>query len=172
MSDSIPASSFHGGKGLPLSRILAGSTTWERTIVPIGDDLRHLAWVVAPLSIGLVAGHIGLRNFVLPDVQPGFFIVGWPWTEALVEFARRLLPLQVASAVALTAICVLTAGFREAGRRVQLALGVSAAVAIACALAPVAALVIAAVNLALWVAIGALILAGVLAVLAALLDEL
>lgn len=172
MSDHIPSNSFHGGKGMPLSRILASSTTWERTIVPVGGELRLLAWVLTPLSIGLIAAHVGLRNLVLPAVKPGFFLIGWPWEEALIEFARRILVLHVASALILTALCLLTAGFREAGRRVQLTLGVSVAVALACAVAPAAALVIAAVNLALWVAIGALVLAGLVALLAALLDEL
>lgn len=172
MSDSVPANSFHGGKGVPLSRILASSTTWERTIVPIGNDFRRLAWVLTLLSIGLAVGHVGLHNFVLPAVKPEFFIFGWSWVEALLELARRLLLLEVASALALTALCVLTAGFREAGRRVQLTLGASAVAAVSCALAPAAALVIAVANLALWVAIGALILAGVVALLVVLLNEL
>jgi len=159
-------------KGVPLSGVVARSTVWERTVVPIGGSARALAWVATP---ALVALTLTVLVWPAPGTgaqRPGFFVFGWPWVASLLRVAHSFVPSDLVTSVLLLTICLLTAGFTEAGRRVQLALGavlVSALVALAF---PALVLAIAVANLALWILVGALIAAAVIIVIAALCSAL
>lgn len=172
MSTEIPPHSFHGGKEMPLSDLLAGSRTWERTVVPIGSSFRLVVSATALLSVAIVAAQLALRHSALFYEKPGFFLIGWPWVRPVVAATQALFPLYCACAALLLTPLALTAGFREAGRRVQLALATTAVAAGAGLTLPALVALIAAVNLVLWLAIGAAIVALVLLCLAALFDSL
>jgi hypothetical protein len=164
-SDNLP-------KGLPLSDVVAGSTVWERTIVPIGGSARVLALVATP---ALLAVTLTVLVWPAPSAaaqHPGFFLFGWPWVVGLLQVAHRFVPGDLVTSVLLLAICLLTAGFREAGRRVQLTFGVVLASALVALAVPALLLAIAVANLAIWILLGVLIVAAVITVIAALCSSL
>jgi len=172
MPTEVPPHSFHGGKEMPLSDLLAGSRTWERTVVPIGASFRLAVSVVGLLSASIVVAQIVLWHAVLPYEKPGLFLIGWPWVAPVVALIQGLFPLYCACTALLLALLALTVGFREAGRRVQLGLATIATTSAAGLILPAIVALTAAVNLVLWLAIGAAIVAIVLLCLAALFDAL
>jgi hypothetical protein len=162
----------HAPKGVPLSGVVAGSTVWERTIVPIGGSARALAWVTTPALLAVTLTALVWPAPGAATERPGFFIFGWPWVASLLRVAHSFVTSDLVTLVLLLAICLLTAGFREAGRRVQLALGAVLASALVGLAVPALLLAIAVANLAIWILLGALIVAAVIVLIAALCSSL
>lgn len=170
---SVEPHTFHS-KGPSLSTVLAASSTWERTLVPIEPAARAgFAGVGGLLALVAIGQHFLIR--LSGAGTPAFFLFGWPWVETLIRQLSSFAPVYVVGASTFAILGVLTQGFAIAGRRLQVALGVVASVSALALLPPLALLLIAAANLVAWVALGVLAVAsGVLllwALLVAALDS-
>ena len=171
MAGAIPPHSFHE-KGPSLAAVVGGSSTWERTILPIDPAFRVLLGTVTATQVALVAaGVLGPGLIASIGRSDGFYLFGQGWYVALAGVVLKLLPAYIAVAAALIAASVVTAAFAEAGRRLQIGLAVLATAGALAASPALGLALIALANLVTWIA---LVIAGIglaLAVLAAVLDS-
>lgn len=148
----VPPDMFNT-KGPTLRHLVASSTTWERTVVPIGAAARWALGILTAGALVVVAAQLTVVPKLATIQEPELFLFGWPWCRALLAPTYQLLPAHIAVAVVCCALAVLTGGFAHAGRRLQIALGVVCVLGVAALALPVAIVIIAAANVAAWIAL-------------------
>lgn len=168
---SPPAQSFHS-KGTGLSTVLAGSTTWERTLIPIGTAMRATLATATCLTTLMTAALYTAVPSLIDTRPPGFFLFGWPWLQTLLSVTTMMIYLYIAQAVVLLGLAVLTLGFSTAGKRLHIALAVIITITITSLLPLLGLLLIATANLITWAALIAAGIAAAIIVFFALIDGL
>ncbi|WP_460359295.1 hypothetical protein [Mycobacterium sp. ZZG] len=167
MADIQPHT-FHS-TGLPLSSMLAGSTTWERTLVPIEPAVRATVGIAAGLLGIVVVLEYTLLGNLAGMGGPAFFILGWSWFQSLLTATELLLYPCMGLLGLLAMTAVLTQGWSIAGRRLQRVVGGLVVASIVCLLPAIGLVIITLLNLAAWLAMVALIATAVFC-MAALAD--
>lgn len=148
----ISPNTFHT-KGPALRHLVASSTTWERTVVPIGPAARWALGILTTLAVVVVAAQLTVVPQLATAHEPGLFLFGWSWVQALLAPTQALGPAHLALAVVCCALAALTGGFARGGRRLQIGLGVVFVLGLAALALPAAIVLVAIVNIAIWIAL-------------------